>query len=243
MVRDIVNGAPARLISYGLGRPADYFANDIRASGYSVSYDLIARGSRRERIELHVPGQHNVLNSVAAVAAAEALGVAPDTMAEALAGFVGVRRRFERIYEDHGVVIVDDYAHHPTEVQATLRAAREGFDRRIICVFQPHLFSRTKFLMDQFGEAFSDADEVILTSIYGAREEPMEGVDGRQLQEAVAANEPGKPVRFFERNSEIITHLAEHVAPGDMILTLGAGNVREVAVGVAERISGQYQAS
>jgi len=236
IVADVVGGTPARRISYGLKAAADFGAEAVAVQGFGVSYDLIVRGQPAGRVKLHVPGRHNVANSLAVIAAAEAVGVPVETAMQAVGEFVGVKRRFELLYEGGDILVVDDYAHHPTEVRATLQAAREGFGRRLVCVFQPHLFSRTKFLLDDFGRAFRDADEVILTSIYAAREDPMDGVDSRQLLAAVRTNEPEKPARYIERLDDIVTTLAAEARPGDMILTVGAGNVREVGLGLAEEL-------
>ena len=235
----VVGETPAHLVSYALGRVADFRAESVQVQGFGVAYDLVVRGQPWGPVALRVPGRHNVANSLAAIAAAEAVGVEVGTAVQALGEFAGVKRRFELIYEGEGIMVVDDYAHHPTEVRATLQAAREGFGRHLVCVFQPHLFSRTKILMDDFGRAFRDADEVILTSIYAAREQPMEGVDGRQLLEAVRANQPATPACYLEHLDEIVRYLAEPARPGDMVLTLGAGNVREVSLALAEELRGR----
>jgi UDP-N-acetylmuramate--alanine ligase len=178
-------------------------------------------------IRLRVPGIHNLRNAVAALAVVEALGGDLVRAAEALSEFTGVGRRFERLGEHGGVALVDDYAHHPTELAATLAAARQAYPgRRLVAVFQPHLYSRTAAHAEAMGRALAAADLAIVTEIYAAREQPMAGVSGRQV--ADAAQRAGAEVRFEPTRAELGRRVYEALAPGDVVITLGAGDITRV---------------
>jgi len=179
-------------------------------------------------VRLRVPGVHNLRNAVAALAAVEALGGALEPAAAALAQFEGVGRRFERLGEHGGVEVVDDYAHHPSELSATLAAARQAFPgRRIVAVFQPHLYSRTQAHGEAMGRALAAADLVIVTEIYPARERPIAGVSGRQV--AQAAERAGADTYFEPTRAQVGRRVFEALQPGDVVLTLGAGDITRVA--------------
>jgi UDP-N-acetylmuramate--alanine ligase len=178
-------------------------------------------------IRLRVPGIHNLRNAVAALAVVEALGGDLVRAAGALSEFTGVGRRFERLGEHGGVALVDDYAHHPTELAATLAAARQAYPgRRLVAVFQPHLYSRTAAHAEAMGRALAAADLAIVTEIYAAREQPMAGVSGRQV--ADAAQRAGAEVRFEPTRAELGRRVYEALAPGDVVITLGAGDITRV---------------
>ena len=217
--------ASSEVIRYGLNsRDARLVAGDIRSTGhattFSVSYDDRALGE----VALRVPGHHNVRNALAAIAAGFALGVALDAMRDGLLQFNGVERRFQRLYDVEGVTIVDDYAHHPTEIAATLQAARASYpDRRIVAAFQPHLFSRTRDFSDAFGQALSGADSVFLAEIYPAREKPIAGVTSDLVASAVAR--AGRPVVWQGARSELAAALTDFVQKGDVVITIGAGDI------------------
>ncbi|MFQ6131135.1 MAG: UDP-N-acetylmuramate--L-alanine ligase [Armatimonadota bacterium] len=235
VVRAIMDRIPRNYLSYGLAPEADFSARDIALNGRGASLDLVKGGRAVGRVRLEVPGRHNVLNALAALAAADACGVPLDAAITALGHFVGAQRRFDVITEADGILIVDDYGHHPTEIRATLEAARAGFpDRRIVAVFQPHLYSRTQLFLDEFGAAFADADVVIINEIYAAREAPRDDISGRHLFEAVRRNEPGKPVEYIPEKDDIAGYLLAHSRPGDLVMTIGAGDIREVAHQLAE---------
>jgi len=179
------------------------------------------------RLELAVPGRHNLQNALAAVAVASELGIEFERVAAALREFHGAERRFERVGEANGVLVVDDYGHHPTEIAAVLAAARVTLGRRLLVAFQPHRYTRTERLMDEFGPAFADADEVVLTDIYAASEEPIAGVTVEALAESVTRGS-GRPVRVVKAIDRLAGELAAAARPGDAVLTLGAGSIAAV---------------
>jgi UDP-N-acetylmuramate--alanine ligase len=178
-------------------------------------------------LELSVPGRHNLQNALAAVAVGEAVGLNASQVAAALASFHGAERRFERHGEVGGVLVVDDYGHHPTEIAAVLAAARATFERRIVVAFQPHRYTRTRQLMDDFGPALAAADEILLTGIYPAGEDPIPGVTTAALAAAIERGS-GRPVRVVERLDALVPALVEAAQPGDLVLTLGAGSIAGV---------------
>jgi UDP-N-acetylmuramate--alanine ligase len=179
-------------------------------------------------VRLRLFGKHNALNATAAIAAAAQVGVAPAHAAQALAAFAGVRRRFEMLGKMGSSVIIDDYAHHPTEIRATLQAAREHLRRPILAIFQPHLYSRTRDLMPEFARAFDAADEVIITEIYPAREEPLPGITGEALARQVQRQRGQRPTRFLATFEEIEAAVAPRYRDGWAILVIGAGDIRKV---------------
>jgi len=241
LLRDLAAHAPGRTLSYGETAGVDFRVTEIATDTRSASFRLQAPNVAPRAVSLSVPGAHNALNAAAAFAAATEAGAAPEAALAGLSAFRGVGRRFDVLWDRAGIMVVDDYAHHPTEIEATLRTARAGWAGRIVAVFQPHLFSRTKHLMDGFARAFASADQVIITDIYAAREDPMPGVDGRLLAEAVASHEPGKPVTFLATKAEVAAYLRERMSAGDMVVTIGAGDIREVAEELAEAFGERSQ--
>ena len=177
------------------------------------------------RVELRLPGEHNVLNALCAIAALEYAGVPLAEATPHLATFSGAARRFQETGRYNDVVVFDDYAHHPTEIAATLRAAKNGSYGRVIAVFQPHLYSRTRYLQREFGCALTLADEAIVTDIFPAREEPEPGVTGKLVVDAYLAERPGGPVAYMPRVGDVVRHLSQRVRSGDLVLTLGAGDI------------------
>jgi UDP-N-acetylmuramate--alanine ligase len=222
-------GTPVESLRYGIGE------GDLRAE----SVELVPGGSRFEvegiAVELNVPGRHNVLNALAALAACRAAGLEPDEAAPALAGFTGAARRFEAHGRTpSGALVVDDYAHHPTEVRATLEAARtlvgpEG--GRVVACFQPHLYSRTRLLARDFGRALALGDLVVVLDVYPAREHAADfpGVTGLLVAQSAADAAGGRPVWWLPGMDEAERVLAPELREGDLLLTLGAGDVDELA--------------
>ena len=188
-------------------------------------FSVLRGGEELARVRLRVPGEHNVLNALCAIAVLEHAGVPADRAAPPLATFSGAGRRFQETGRHNGVLVIDDYAHHPSELAATLRAAKLGDHRRVIAVFQPHLYSRTRYLQREFGRALTLADEAVVTDVFAAREEPEPGVTGKLLVDAYLAERPGGQVAYMPRLTDVVRHLSRHVRPGDLVLTLGAGDV------------------
>lgn len=232
--QEITAGLGCRVVTVGSGADSDYSAADITYDSLAKpSFTLVKKGKRGRRLALGVPGEHNVYNALAAIAAAEALGISEDAVEKGLAGFAGTERRFEKKGEIGGVTIVDDYAHHPQEIEATLKAAKNYPHRKLWCVFQPHTYSRTKALLPEFARALSMADEVILADIYAARETDTLGVSSRDLAEKI--EELGGNVHYFPTFDEIETFILENCVNGDLLITMGAGDI----VKVGERLLGE----
>jgi len=235
----LMHHAPARLIRYGETGAADYAARNIELRGPQTCYQLLRHGQPAETVRLPMPGHHNVLNSLAAIATAEALGVDFAAIAAALADFGGTGRRFELLGHGNGLSVYDDYAHHPTEIRAALAAARHFPAERIIAIFQPHLYSRTLNLLPDFAQAFGLADVVIIDDIYAAREEPVPGVNGGLLAEAIRRVAGDKPVEYLPVREELVARVAEMAQPGDLILTIGAGDIRQAGEELVRRLCGE----
>ena len=225
----------AEVVTYGLqDRAAGWRSVDIRLTSGGSEFTLVRRGNPLGRCRLGLPGRHNVANALGAIAAAEGLRVTPQNAVEALARFSGTRRRFEVRGEAGGVTVVEDYAHHPTEIAATLTAARQRFPgRRLVAVFQPHTFSRTRLLFDEFARCFEEADEVTITDIYAAREQNVWGVSSEEVARAIKH----PPARHIADMHEAAAHLAGNLRPGDVLLVLGAGNINEIVDEVLEGLS------
>ena len=209
------------IIGYGLGENADLRATNVEFNERGSSFEVPGVGF----FKLFIPGEHNVLNALAAIAVGRTLGIDHETIASALAKFLGVDRRFQILGDYHGCIVVDDYAHHPTEIRATLDAARRGYPgRRVIALFQPHLFSRTRDFAREFGESLLIADMPIVTPIYAAREQPLDGVSARIISDSV----PG--IEFLDRsNPQIVNEMRRRLRPNDIFITMGAGDVHEIA--------------
>jgi len=215
----------AEVIRYGLESPdARLVGREVRMGTAGTEFTGVFDGEEICRARLAVPGRHNVLNALAAIGVGLALGASADRVADGLQRFVGVERRFQRLGEVGGVFVIDDYAHHPTEIRATLAAARASFPgRRIVAAFQPHLYSRTRDFAREFGEALSLADLVFLTEIYPAREAPLPGVSTSLV--ADAARRAGASVVWRGERGDLAAALASSVRDGDVVLTLGAGDI------------------
>jgi UDP-N-acetylmuramate--alanine ligase len=222
----LTEGLSCRVVTFGLGQ-GDYQAVNITydASG-CASFDLKKDGAVIGSFSLSVPGEHNVANAAAALAAGDLLGASAASMASGLLSFGGTDRRFQKKGEIGGVTIIDDYAHHPTEIRATLQAARRCPCKRIWCVFQPHTYTRTKALMDEFAQALSLADVVVLADIYAARETDTLGISSDTLCQKLA--DLGKEAYYFSTFDEIETFLLENCIPGDLLITMGAGDVVKI---------------
>jgi len=222
--------ASSEVIRYGLkSSDARLVARDVTTSGQSTSFTAIYDGRALGGVSLRVPGIHNVQNSLAAIGAGLALGVTVDAMREGLASFGGVERRFQHLCDVAGVTIIDDYAHHPTEISATLEAARAAYPgRRVVAAFQPHLFSRTRDFAREFADALCDADCILLVEIYPAREQPIPGVSSGLI--AGPLNEIGRSANWQGPRSFLAEALAQFVAEGDVVITIGAGDITKTGL-------------
>ncbi|MFP5326429.1 MAG: UDP-N-acetylmuramate--L-alanine ligase [Acidimicrobiia bacterium] len=221
-------GRAAGAVTYGWSENSDYRIVDVSHGRSAVAFGIAHEGETLGRIELPVPGLHNAQNATAATVMALLLGAEFHAAASALARFGGVARRFQFRGEANGVTFVDDYAHNPGKVAAVLAAARVGGWRRVVCVFQPHLFSRTADLAAAFGSAFQDADLVVITDIYGAREEPRPGVTGKLIVDAIAEADPGRRVVWLPRHGDLVRVVPTLLRPGDLCLVAGAGDITQL---------------
>ncbi len=217
-----------RYRTYGLTAQADIQAREVKQNGLLTQYRLTSSGKEWGEVRFKLPGLHNVYNSLAAIAVGFELEIPFIKIQEAFECLEGVQRRFQIRGEVQGATVLDDYGHHPTEIRATLNAVRECWpERRIVVVFQPHRYSRTKALFDEFTTSFYQADSLILLSIYAAGEDPIEGVDSEHLLEGI--KEKGhREARLFSNRAEVIPSLQEHLKPGDVLVTLGAGDVWKI---------------
>ena len=223
-LQDIMPKLKKKIITYGLNGQADLQAIDIRHRQNTSTFLVVHNGKDLGEVTLQIPGKHNVQNALAAIAVGLELGVSFEKIAAGVAKFTGVFRRWEVKAEVKGVTIVDDYAHHPTEIKATLAGAKSGWRRRVVCVFQPHLYSRTRDFYDDFGRSFFNADVLVLTDVYPAREEPIQGVNGELI--ANAAKEFGhKQVHYVPDKKAVPAFLLSIVQSGDMVITMGAGDI------------------
>lgn len=223
-VQEILSEIKRPVVTYGYSNQADFRAESVEFKETKSKYQLIHNGNLAGTIGLNVPGKHNVLNSLAAVALGHELGLTFDQIRSGLSQYGGVRRRFDIKGIAKDIMVVDDYAHHPTEVKATLSAARQGWDRRIVAVFQPHLYSRTRDFYRDFATAFLKCDQLVVLDVYPAREEPIPGITGEIV--ANAARELGHKNTIFVKDIEdLIPELNKLVKPNDMVITLGAGHV------------------
>ncbi|MBI3458636.1 MAG: UDP-N-acetylmuramate--L-alanine ligase [Candidatus Rokubacteria bacterium] len=225
-----------RVVTYGLAAPADLVAAGLRLHELTARCEVLHRGESLGELSLQVPGAHNVANALAATAVGLDLEVPFPVIQRALAGFTGVQRRFQVKGEVDGILIVDDYGHHPAEIRATLAAARRGFPRRLVVVFQPHRYTRTFHLHAEFLTAFADADVLVITDIYPAGEPPIPGVHAQTLAEGIAAR-TARGVPYVSDRGELVELLLRTVRPGDLVLTMGAGDIGGVADQVLTRLA------
>ena len=232
--QSITEGLSCQVITYGLENNADYTASDITYDEFGhASFNVRYKGSDLGRCSLKVPGSHNVSNALSAVAAGRLLNLPWEVIAEGLLSFTGTDRRFQYKGTVGGVTIIDDYAHHPTEIEATLKAAANYPHRKVWCVFQPHTYTRTKALLPEFAQALTLADHVVLADIYAARETDTLGISSEDLADRI--RELGTPCEYFPTFDEIENFLLENCTQGDLLITMGAGDV----VNIGEQLLGR----
>jgi UDP-N-acetylmuramate--alanine ligase len=224
-VRSVIPRIKKRIITYGLTPQAMLRATKIESSEMNSEFTVTFCDEVLGQVKLNAPGEHNVKNALAAIGIGLELGMPFDQIQSGIARFSGVFRRFQLKYDNADLMVVDDYAHHPTEVKATLQAARKGWpDRRVVAVFQPHLYSRTQQLHEEFGMSFFDADVLVVTDVYPSREKPIEGVDGNLIAKDASAF-GHKLVHYVEDKNALTAKLMEIVKPGDIVITMGAGDI------------------
>lgn len=225
-IRKLLPALDRRVITYGFNEDNDYVAKDVHYEDHLLVYDIYKNGFYDGRIKLQVPGLHNVLNSLGAYALAQQEGIETEVIAKALIKFIGAKRRFETKGLVNGIWIVDDYAHHPTEINATLKAAKDIEKHRVVCVFQPHRYTRTNLLLKEFSQAFKEADVIVMTDIYGAGEAPIAGIDGYSIPKAIK-EATGQEVHYVANADDLPAYLMTFIKPQDLVITMGAGNINQ----------------
>ena len=226
-IESCLAGFKGRNISFGFSDSADLYADNVKMHGFKSSFDCHYNQKFLARLELNLPSDHNILNALAAVSLSRELGIDLDSISRALAGYHGVDRRFQIKLNNNGLMVIDDYAHHPTEVEATLKACRAG-GKRIICVFQPHRYSRTKHLSKRFSRAFYSADHLILAEVYPADEEPINGITSKCIYDELKKNGWEK-LSLAVNKEEALAMVQKLLKPDDLVLVMGAGDIGYVA--------------
>ena len=234
-VRGLIPKVRKRFTTYGLSPEADFSAQDLNPTPSGIECTVIHRDKPLGKLRLHLPGRHSATNALAAVAVAHELEIPFSRVAEALDAFTGIHRRFEVKGEPGGILVIDDYGHHPTEIRATIGAIRDSWKRPLTVIFQPHRFTRTKDLFDEFLTAFEGADRLVLTEIYSAGEDPIPGANGEALYQAIK-RKGHLDVEFIPDKNDIVARLAGELASGDVALTLGAGDIYKVGEALVERL-------
>jgi UDP-N-acetylmuramate--alanine ligase len=214
---------------------ADYRARDPRMVGLSTRFELVRRGDSLGDFEVRMPGIHNVFNALASIAVADELGVDLKTIGDALSTFQGVQRRFTVLGEHDGITVIDDYGHHPAEVQVTLEAAQRAYGRRLVVAFQPHRYTRTHHLFEDLTRAFNRAHVLVVTDVYPAGEKPIEGATSENLVSAIRSH-GHRDVSHVPRREDLVPELLQRVCRGDVVITLGAGSITETGPRLLEAL-------
>jgi UDP-N-acetylmuramate--alanine ligase len=235
-IQELIPKIEKRFMTYGIETKADFTATDISIDGDGSSYKVIHLGKSIGNIKIKLPGIHNVSNSLAAVAVGLELDVSFKNIAKALREFPGIHHRFEILGNVGNIIVVDDYGHHPTEIKATLRAARDTYNRRVVAIFQPHRYSRVSQLAEEFARCFYQADVLIMTEIYSAMEDPIEGVTGEMVAN-ITRDHGHKDVVYIPEKNDIPDHVIKILQPGDLIITLGAGDIWKVGKEIVRRLT------
>lgn len=228
-----------RIITYGLESGADLVARRLHLSGLTSRFEVFHRGAALGECALSVPGSHNVANALAAIGVGLDLEIPFATIQRALTGFSGVQRRFQVLGQVARITVVDDYGHHPTEIRATLAAAKAGFDCRLVVLFQPHRYTRTRHLRQDFLTAFNQADVLAVMDVYSAGEPPIPGVTGEDLAEGIGAHGHRRVTYVSSDRARVLDHLGEVVKSGDLVLTLGAGDVSQIGPELLRRLAAE----
>lgn len=235
-VRSVIEGLPNNAVTFGFSTGSDYYASNISFDNDGMPrFDAFHQGEKLGRIELSVPGEHNILNALAAIACCDILGVETDRIVQTLHEYTGIHRRFDVLGRISGDVrIIDDYAHHPTEIKATLAAMRNMKHNRLWCLFQPHTYTRTMALLDDFADSFDVADKVVLAEIYAAREKNIYKISSKTLRDKIREHDPDKDVYYIESFEDIARFVYDNAGEGDLILTMGAGDIYKVGEMILE---------
>jgi len=235
---NIMKGYKNKCISFGLKEGARIHPENIKFEGLSSEFDCIFNNKFVDRFNLALGGEHNISNALSVIALGLELGIGLGLIKEALSGYKGSRRRLEIKSANNGYIVIDDYAHHPTEIRATLKAAKRLKHKKLIAIFQPHRYTRTQLLLGDFAGSFSGVDYLVITDIYAASEQPIAGVDAGSLCEKIKESGENKEVRCIAKD-KIVEHILEVIKPGDLVVTLGAGDIAKVSDELAERIEGK----
>jgi UDP-N-acetylmuramate--alanine ligase len=235
-VRGIAKNFEKRSVTYGFHPEAELRAENVGISGFNTEFEAVLNGSPLGKISLNVPGRHNAQNALAAIAVGMELGMSFGDIRDGLAEFRGIDRRLQIKGRGRDILVLDDYAHHPNEIKATIKAVRDSGLGRIVAIFQPHRYSRTKLLFDDFADVLQDIDVLYLMDIYPAGEEPIEGVTSRSLYESVKKKGHGN-VHYSNGSENLVSLVLGTIRPGDVVITLGAGNVWAVGEKIAEEIA------
>ncbi len=239
-VRSIMPQLKSKIVSYGFTPQAQIRPVDISNGAFNSSFTVLYKDKELGRISMKTPGEHNIRNAMAAVGVGLELGIPFEQIKKGLDSYSGVFRRFQKKYENKDYLIIDDYAHHPTEAQATLSATRKGWPkRRIVAVFQPHLYSRTQELYKEFGLSFFDSDVLVVTDIYPSREKPIEGITGELIAET-AKSYGHKNVHYVRDKNDLPTELEKLCQPGDIVITMGAGDIYRFGEEFASKVEARY---
>jgi len=234
-IQSLIPAVEKRYETYGMSTQADYQARDVSLRPLGSTFKVLHHNHDLGMFDLSVPGIHNINNSLAAIAVARELDIDLEIIRKAIRDFSGVQRRFQIKGEVRGILVVDDYGHHPTEVKATLAAAVSGMERRVVVVFQPHRYSRTQHLLEEFFTAFNQADKLVVMDIYAAGEKPIPGISGQALYEGIKKH-GHKDVTFIPDKNKVVDHLMGILTKGDLVITLGAGDVWKIGEEVVERL-------
>jgi UDP-N-acetylmuramate--alanine ligase len=234
-VRALLPKARKRFATYGLSPEADFSAEDLQMSAAGVEFTALHHGKRVGKVRLRLPGRHSATNALAAIAGAHDLEIPFTQASEALGQFTGIHRRFEVKGEPRGILVIDDYGHHPTEIRVTIGAIRDSWKRPLTVIFQPHRFTRTRDLFEEFLTAFEGADRLVLTEVYSAGEDPIAGMTGEALYQAIK-RKGHLDVKFIADKNDIVGQIAGELKPGDITLTLGAGDIYKVGEALVEKL-------
>ena len=237
-LQSVIPQLERRIITYGFSAQSDIFARDFRFEQFSSTSMLHHKGRKLGTLKLNVPGMHSILNAMASVAVGLDLDIAPPLILDALQSYSGTGRRFELKKEVGGIMVIEDYAHHPTEIKATLDAAKRGWPRRVLAVFQPHRYTRLSHLMNEFATSFNQADVLLITEIYAAGEEPIPQATGKVLYESIKQF-GHKNVHFEPDMKDLPARLRKLARPGDIVIVLGAGNIYKIIPDLIKKLEAE----